>query len=319
MKILITCPPMLKRIDHYRDRFNEINAEIYCPEVKQTLSEEELIELVPQFDAWIIGDDPATRRVFEAGKAGKLKKAVKWGVGVDNVDFAACADLGIPIKNTPNMFGEEVSDVAMGYLLCLARKLHRIDMANRMFEWIKPCGNSLVDKKVCLVGFGDIGRCLARKLLAFRMNVWVSDPMFNKVDGRISANIDVDIEDCLHSVNMATLSECMNNADYVIVTCALNKHTHHLINKENLLKCNSGVRLINVARGPIIDQSAVCELLDTDHIDAVAFDVFEVEPLAPDNPLRNHKNNMFGSHNGSNTAEAVDRVSFKVIDILLDL
>src|SRR3546814_18453260 len=82
-----------------------------------------MVDLLPQYEGWIIGDDPATRRVFEAGKAGKLKAAVKWGIGVDNVDFAACKDLGIPIINTPNMFGGEVADVAVGYVIGLARQL----------------------------------------------------------------------------------------------------------------------------------------------------------------------------------------------------
>jgi D-3-phosphoglycerate dehydrogenase len=93
----------------------------------QTLSVEELKELVPQHDGWIIGDDPATREVFMAGKAGKLKAAVKWGIGVDNVDFDACKDLGIPIVNTPNMFGGEVADIAVGYVIALARETFQID------------------------------------------------------------------------------------------------------------------------------------------------------------------------------------------------
>ena len=93
----------------------------------QTLSVAELKDLVPQHDGWIIGDDPATRAVFEARKARKLKAAVKWGIGVDNVDFSACADLDIPIINTPDMFGAEVADIAMGYVIALARETFQID------------------------------------------------------------------------------------------------------------------------------------------------------------------------------------------------
>ncbi|MCX7148548.1 MAG: hypothetical protein NTY05_03920, partial [Rhodocyclales bacterium] len=83
--------------------------DLVCPQVVQTLSEAELVELLPDFDGWIIGDDPATRSVFEAGKKGRLKAAVKWGIGVDNVDFAAAREFGIPIANTPLMFGQEVA------------------------------------------------------------------------------------------------------------------------------------------------------------------------------------------------------------------
>ena len=91
--VLITCPPMIKRIKNYTQMLKDNNIDFYCPDFVQTLSEEELIKLLPNYDGWIIGDDPATRRVFEAGIKGKLRVAVKWGVGVDNVDFEACKDL----------------------------------------------------------------------------------------------------------------------------------------------------------------------------------------------------------------------------------
>ena len=124
MNILVTCPPMIKMIKNYDLLFKQHNFEYFCPEFTQVLSIEELIKLVPNYDGWIIGDDPATRAVFEAGVKGKLKAAIKWGVGVDNVDFEACKDLNIPITNIPNVFGEEVSDITIGILLNLTRKLH---------------------------------------------------------------------------------------------------------------------------------------------------------------------------------------------------
>ncbi|KOR27418.1 hypothetical protein TI05_19060 [Achromatium sp. WMS3] len=89
MKVLVTCPPMLGMKEQFMPIFEAKNIEVHTPEVIQILPEEELIKLVPEFDGWIIGDDPATRAVFEAGKKGNLKAAVKWGIGVDNVDFAA--------------------------------------------------------------------------------------------------------------------------------------------------------------------------------------------------------------------------------------
>jgi D-3-phosphoglycerate dehydrogenase len=126
MKILITCPPMLRGIDQLKHFFEDKGIELILPEVVQTLTEEQLIELVPQVEGWIIGDDPATERVFQAGVEGKLKAAVKWGVGVDNVDFKACEKLGIPISNTPRMFGNEVADMALAYFTGLARDSYRV-------------------------------------------------------------------------------------------------------------------------------------------------------------------------------------------------
>jgi D-3-phosphoglycerate dehydrogenase len=101
--------------------------ELVAAQTTQVLLEQELIQLLPAYDGWIIGDDPATREVFEAAVQGQLKAAVKWGIGVDNVDFDACQDLGIPITNAPNMFGGEVADVAIGYIVGLARQTFYID------------------------------------------------------------------------------------------------------------------------------------------------------------------------------------------------
>ena len=127
-----------------------MDIDITTPDVVQTLTVDELIDIVPQHDGWIIGDDPATFEVFEAGKAGQLKVAVKWGIGVDNVDFAACDRLGIPITNTPGMFGAEVADLAMCYILGLARDAFFIDREVRSGNWPKPAGISLGIKLLVL-------------------------------------------------------------------------------------------------------------------------------------------------------------------------
>ena len=304
MKVLVTCPAMIKNIKRYEEKFKELNLEYFCPKFKQVMSEEELIKILPEYDAWIIGDDPATKKVLEAGKKGKLKAAMKWGVGTDNVDFDACNELNISICNTPQMFGEEVSDVAIGYLLCLSRQLHIIHASVINNEWIKPCGETLTGKKICVVGFGDIGKCIVRKLQAFNMNIWVSDPLY--IDKKSEYNdIKIDI-----------LDSCLENANYIITCCPLNKHTFHLLNKEKILLCQKGVKIINVGRGPIICEADVIELLENGFIDSVGFDVFEEEPLSYDNNLRIFKQNIFGTHNASNTLEAVDKVSIKVLDKL---
>ncbi len=317
-KILLTCPPMINRITEYNDLIKKYNFEIEIPNFQQTMNEEQLCEIIGNYDGWIIGDDPATRKVFEEGKKGKLKAAIKWGVGTDNVDFDACRDLNIPITNIPQVFGEEVSDVAIGYLLCLTRRLHIINDDHKNNEWLKPTGETLVGKKICLIGFGDIGRCIARKLLAFKLDVWVSDPAFSKssVDGLIKGgygagdpSIDIETLRELQHVNIDKLDKCLEEANYVICCCPLNKHTFHLINRKKILLCKKGVKIINVGRGSVICEKDICELLETGFIDSVGFDVFEEEPLSEKNNLRNYKQNIFGSHNGSNTLEAVDKVS----------
>ena len=167
---------MLGMIKSFKDTAHDMNLELVPAQVTQTLSEEELIKILPEYDGWIIGDDPATQRVFKAGHRGRLKAAVKWGIGVDNVDFKACEALGIPITNTPGMFGGEVADIAVGYVIALARHTVEIDRGIRSGTWPKPRGLSLAGRTVAIVGYGDIGRNTARRLLAADMRVIAYDP-----------------------------------------------------------------------------------------------------------------------------------------------
>lgn len=296
MKILVTCPPMLGMIDSFRPIFDKHGVELTAPKVVQTLSVEELKALVPQHDGWIIGDDPATREVFAAGKAGSLKAAVKWGIGVDNVDFAACKDFGIPITNTPNMFGGEVADIAMGYVIALARETFQIDDGVRQGHWPKPRGISLSGKTVALVGFGDIGKNAATRMLAADMKIIAYDPAAPDVPG-------------LPSVHRAAWPQRIDEADFIVITCALTPSSRHMLNADTLSKAKQGVRVINVGRGPIIDEPALENALKSGKVYSAALDVFEVEPLPTDSYLRSHPRCVFGSHNASNTADAVVRTS----------
>ena len=292
MKILVTCPPMLGMIDSFRNIFEEKGIELCTPNVVQTLSVEELMEIVPEHDGWIIGDDPATREVFFAGKSGRLKAAVKWGIGVDNVDFAACKDLEIPITNTPNMFGAEVSDIALGYVIALARQTFEIDRAVRAGDWPKPRGISLSNKVVALIGYGDIGKNTAKRLLAADMKVIAYDPATSESHSS-------------SSIYFEKWPERLNEADFIVVTCALTPSSEYMINAESIEMTKQGVRIVNVGRGPIIDENALIEALESGQVYSAALDVFETEPLPMDSPLRSHPRCVFGSHNASNTTDAV--------------
>lgn len=300
MKILVTCPPMLGLIDEFIPVAREQGFELVPAKVTQTLSQDELVALLPQYDGWIIGDDPATRRVFEAGKAGRLKAAVKWGIGVDNVDFVACKDLGIPIINTPQMFGAEVADVALAYVIGLARQLFAIDRGVREGGWPKPAGLSLAGKNVALVGFGDIGQALAKRLRACDMEVVAYDP-------------GVDGDGGLSGVQRAVWPERVDEADVLVFTCSLNERNRHMLNADVLARCREGALVINVARGPLIDEPALISALQSGRVRAAALDVFETEPLPADSPLRAMPQCIFGSHNGSNTRDAVSRASHEAM------
>jgi len=302
MKVLITCPPMLKQIDSFYKLFEDLNIKITTPEVSQTLSVEELLHLVPKHDGWIIGDDPANAHVLKAGKSGKLKAAVKWGIGMDNVDIEACKKLNIPVINTPGMFGAEVADLAMCYILGLARDAFFIDREIRKGNWPKPSGISLGGKIIGIVGLGDIGLNIAKRAAAHDMKIIGWDPFNKSVPKNIQNNV--------------YFPDGVELCDFIVFSCPLTNQTMHIFNNEVLSKVKKGVRIINVSRGPLIDEKVLFKGLSLGIIESVALDVFEKEPLLKDSMFLKFPSCILGSHNASNTKEAVDRASKEAINLL---
>lgn len=301
--VLVTCPPMLGQFDRFLDFASTRGLRLHRANVTQILSEEELCDVLPGYEGWIIGDDPATRRVFETAQGGRLKAAVKWGIGVDNVDFSACRDLGIPIINTPTMFGAEVADMAVAYVIGLARELFLVDRSVREGHWIKPAGISLAGRRAGVVGLGDIGRNVCTRLQALGMTVLAYDP-------------GVESDTGIAGLERASWPQAVNDLDFIIFTCALNQHNFHMLNADVLARCKQGVRIVNVARGPLIDEAALINALQSRHVHSAALDVFEVEPLPTGSPLRDMERCIFGSHNASNTVDAVIRASHTAIEKL---
>lgn len=294
--ILVTCPPMLGLIDEFAEDFEAAGLKCVAAETSQVLSEEELVERVPQFEGWIIGDDPATSTVVKAGVAGKLRAAVKWGVGVDNVDFDAFEKHGVPVENTPGVFGNEVADVALTYALGLARETYWIDQQIKSLNnWPKPSGISLNGRTTAIVGFGDIGQQTTKRILACGSKVIVYDPFCDQTGSQ--------------DVDFANWPDRLDEVDMLIFTCPLTAESTGMFNQDLLTKLKRGVRVVNVGRGPVIEEAALIRGLQTGIVHSAALDVFEVEPLNANSPLRQFEKCIFGSHNGSNSADAVRRVS----------
>jgi len=306
VKVLLTCPPMIGQLHRFKPSFHAKGVEVIVPQnFVQQLSEEELIQILPDFEGWIIGDDPVTRRVLEAGKRGKLRGAVRWGIGVDNVDLQAVKDLNIPFSNTPYMFGGEVADLAVAYVIALARYTHLIDREVKAGHWAKPAGISLAGKTVALIGFGDIGKNIAKRLSAMDMVLNIYDP-YAKDKERYD------------NYNFFNFPEKLEEADFVILACALTPENKHLINVDSLANMKDEVRVVNVSRGGLIDEKALVEALKSKKVHSAALDVFEVEPLPMDSPLRQFDNIIFGSHNGSNTIDGVIRASRKAMSLVFE-
>lgn len=287
---------MLGLFNEFKSDFEAAGLDGIAANTTQILSEEELIALLPDYDGWIIGDDPASEPVISAASKGKLRAAIKWGVGVDNVDFEAFKALGLPVDNTPGVFGNEVADVALTYTLGLARETYWIDREVRLNQaWPKPSGVSMLDRTVAIVGFGDIGQQIAKRVIACGSKVIAYDPFYQP-----RSDLDVSI---------AQWPARLDQADFLIFACPLTPETTGMFNADMLAHLKPGVRLVNVSRGPVIKEEALLMALQQEIVHSVALDVFEVEPLPADSPLRTFEKCIFGTHNGSNSADAVRRVS----------
>lgn len=321
--VLVTCPNMIERIEMYKDVSNKYKIKLHIPEMyspgDQQLPEEEILKIIHKYDAWIVGDDKCTKQIITVGVRHKLKAVIKWGVGVDNIDIQACHDNNIYFSNTPNMFGDEVSDVAIGMMICLSRRLHLISTCVKNGEWFRFSGDSHSNKNALIVGFGNIGQTLCRKLLAFKMNIHVLDPCVCSKNGIIFHN---DATTRFASTDLAiheSIQAGIREADYVFLTCSLNKSTFHLIDADIFEKIQHPIYLINVSRGEIINTHDVIQAYKSGKIKGLGLDVFEKEPVPKNHEILTLENIILGSHNGSNTIDAVDKTSIKTINMINEI
>lgn len=304
-RVLVTCRQQQNCWDVFAEQFEALGIVVDQPEVVQQPSEEELIAIIGQYDGMIAGDDPLTARVLN--HATKMKIISKWGVGTDGIDKPVAAQLGIKVTNTPNVFGEEVADVALGFVVMLARQLHRIHQSVASGGWLKVEGQSLAGLTAGIIGFGSIGQATGRRAIGFGMNVVAFD--VTEAAGQAARAMGAEY---------APLEEVFTRADYLILCAPLVPATHHIVNAETLALMKDGSRLVNVSRGPLVDEEALVGALRSGKLAAVGLDVFEDEPLSADSPLREFPDCVFGSHNGSNTREGVLRASRMAVDNLLD-
>ena len=253
----------------------------------------------------IAGDDQLTARVLEASQP-RLRVISKWGVGLDSIDLEAARRLGIQVYNSPGAFGDAVGETALGYMLMLARHLGRVDRAVRRGEWPKPEGEGLGGKVLGIIGFGAIGQAIARRAIAFDMTILASDVRAAELAPTAPPG-----------TTFASLEEVVESADYLCLACNLTAENRHLIGADALSRMKPTSYLVNVARGPLIDESALVEALLAGRIAGAALDVFETEPLPTGSPLARLENVVLGSHNANNLRSANDAVNRNSIANLL--
>jgi len=305
LRVVVTCPPMVRTADDWLPLLMERGIVVEIPPVTQHVSREDLDRILPTCDGIIAGDEPLDRALLEHCSA-RLRVISRWGVGIDNVDLDAARELGIEVRNTPAAFADEVADVAIGYMIMLARGLHSIDARVRDGEWFKPQGVSLAGRTLGIVGLGSIGRAVAKRALAMGMTVIGADPVPASADAAAVLGCQV-----------LGLDDVIAQADVLSLNLPMAPENRHLLDAARLGSMRRGALLVNTARGPLVDEAALAEALRDGRLAGSALDVFETEPLPADSPLRDLPNVILGSHNASNTVEAVRRVNRLAIENLL--
>lgn len=295
-RIAVTCIQLLRDLDNHRAPFDERGWEVVTPEIPgQHLAGDELIAAMQDCVGVVAGDDKFTADVLAA--LPDLKAISKWGIGIDGIDLDEAAARGIPVRNTPGAFDDEVADVTMAYVTMLLRQLALVDRGVRTGSWPKPPGTSLRGLTIGIVGLGGIGRAVIPRALAAGMEVVGSDP---SADSQAAARTS--------GCEIVDFGDLVRRSDVISVNAPLNSSTHHLLDDAAFDQMKEGVHVVNTGRGPVIDNDALARALETGRVASAALDVFEEEPLPAGHALTSFDRCIFGSHNGSNTLEASARV-----------
>ena len=308
MKLLITCAHLVRHIKDHIKELQESGLEWQALNPKnQQFNSQEILEILPGYNFIIAGDDEINKKVIRKASSKGLQAIIKWGIGVDNIDLKAAKEFNIPVFNTPNVFGYDVAEQAMSYILSLSRSTNIIDFEVRKGNWKKIEGNSLYGKTLGIVGFGSIGKEIAKRGKAFSMDVIYFDPYFKKESFKDNPFSQVDFQ------------KICEVSDFIVLACSLNKENIHLINKDSISMMIKKPYIINVSRGPLINEKDLVQALKEKRLRGVGLDVFEKEPLPINSDLINIRNSILGSHNSSNTIEAVKRVNDMTIKMVIDL
>ena len=271
------------------------------------LPPEKLKEIMSQYDAVVVrSGTKLTKELLEAGK--NLKVVGRAGVGVDNVDLPTATKHGIIVMNTPEGNTISTAEHTVSMLLALARKIPQAYAHVSSGEWkrTKFTGTEVNGKVLGVIGFGRIGREVAKRAASFNMRVIAYDPF-------IPADVIKQ-----YGVESGDLETVLKTADFITVHTPLTGETKYLLGEKNLKLCKKGVRIVNCARGGIVEEKALIEAIKSGQVAGAALDVFEKEPPAPDNPLLKMSEVICTPHLGAATEEAQENVAVDVARQVID-
>ena len=283
-----------------------LRAEGWDVDSKSGRSPEELSKDVAEADAIVVRSaTKVTPDIIAAAK--KLRAIARAGTGVDNVNVEAASARGIVVMNAPGANSISVAELAMAQLLSLARKLPAADASMKQGKWDKKSflGEEVRGKVLGLAGLGRIGQEVARRAQSFEMTVIAHDPF-------IAANVAAEL-----GIELVSLDDLCARADYLSLHMPATPQTKHTFNAERLAKCKKGLKLINTARGELIDESALVEAIKSGHIGGAALDVYTSEPT-PDHTLQQLPQVVASPHIAASTKEGQELVGVETASALRD-
>jgi D-3-phosphoglycerate dehydrogenase len=300
-KVLISDALSPAAVQIFRDRGLEVD---FQPNLGK--DKEKLASAIDGFDGLAIRSaTKVSAKILERAK--KLKVIGRAGIGVDNVDIPAATAKGIIVMNTP--FGNSITTAehAITLMLALARQIPQADLSTQAGKWEKNrfMGVEITAKTLGVIGCGNIGSIVADRAIGLRMKVVAYDPFLSP-------------ERALHlGVEKVDLAELLKRADFITLHTPLTDKTRNIIDARALAATKPGVRIINCARGGLVDEAALRASLDSGHVAGAAFDVFIEEP-ATQNPLFGHPNVVCTPHLGAATSEAQENVALQVAEQMSD-
>jgi len=270
--------------------------------VQTGLPEAELIKIIPDFSALVVrSQTKVNAAVLEAGKT--LKVVGRAGVGVDNVDVDAATKNGVIVMNTPGGNTISTAEHAFSLLVSIARSIPQADASVKAGKWDRKKyeGVELYNKTLGILGMGRIGSEIARRAIAFGMRVVAYDPYLSVSKAR---SLQVEL--------IEQIDDLLPRCDFLTMHMPLTDETRHMIDARRLGLCKKGIRIVNCARGGLIDEAALADALQSGQAAAAALDVYEVEPPPADFALRTLPNIVFTPHLGASTAEAQENVGIEI-------
>lgn len=277
-------------------------------DVKTGLNEEEIIQIIGDYDAQIVRSETKdTAKILKAGK--KLRIIGRAGVGVDNIDVPTATKQGIIVVNSPEGNTIAAAEHTMAMLLALARNIPMAYAALLQKRWdrSKYTGIEVYNKVLGIVGLGKIGQRVGVYAQAFGMQIIAYDPFVSNETAMAKG------------IKMVSLPEIYQQADFITLHLPKTPETENLINKDTFALMKDGVRIVNCARGGIVNEADLVEAIESGKVAGAAIDVFSSEPATPDNPLLSSDKIVFTPHLGASTKEAQVNVAIDVAEQIRDV